>query len=215
MRPNPSLPIRVMLVDDHLMVRRGLLTFLRIYDDMTLVGEASNGETAVKLCRQLQPDVVLLDMVLPDLDGATVTRILRQQNPEIQVIVLTSFKDENMIQEALQAGANGYLLKDISAEDLAQAIRAAIDGKITLSPAATQSLMNSINKPTMVGSDLTERERAVMGLIVEGLNNKQIAARLEVKPSTIKTHVSNILAKLGVSSRSEAVAMAMRHQIVL
>lgn len=214
MRMAPSLPIRVMLVDDHLMVRQGLMTFLKVYDDLLLVGEASNGESAIQLCNQLQPDVVLVDMVLPDLDGTTVTRIIRQQNPDIRVIILTGFKGDHLIQNALQAGAIGYLLKDISADELAQAIRAAYAGRITLSPAATQSLVESINNPPIPGSDLTERERAVLALLVEGLNNTQIAARLVVRPSTIKTHVSNIFAKLGVISRSEAVAVAVRHQII-
>ncbi len=214
MSPNPTLPIRVMLVDDHLMVRQGLRTFLRVYDDLKLVGEASTGESAVRLCDQIQPDVILVDMVMPDLDGASVTRIIRQKNPDIQVIILTSFKEDRLIQNALQAGAIGYLLKDVSAEELAQAIRAAYMGRITLSPAATQTLVESINKPPLPGVDLTERERAVLALLVEGLNNTQIAAKLVVRPSTIKTHVSNILAKMGVSSRSEAVALAVRNQLI-
>jgi two-component system, NarL family, response regulator LiaR len=209
-----SSSIRVMLVDDHLMVRIGLMAFLRIYDDLELIGEASNGETAIRLCRQLHPDVVLMDMVMPDIDGATATRIIRQENPDIHVLVLTSFKEDRLIQSALQAGASGFLLKDIGADELAQAIRLAHSGRITLSPAAAQSLVEAVNRPASPAVNLTERERAVLVLLVDGLNNTQIAAKLVVRPSTIKTHVSNILAKLGVSSRSEAVAMAIRNQIV-
>ncbi len=206
--------IRVVVVDDHLMVRLGLRTFLRFYNDLELVGEASNGETAIQLCRQLQPDVVLIDMVMPDIDGTTATRIIRQENPNIQVLILTSYKDDRLVQIALQAGAVGFLIKDISSDELAQAIRAAHNGQITLSPAAAQSLVEAVNRSPLPGRDLTERERVVLTLMVEGLNNTQIAARLVVKPSTIKTHVSNILVKLGASSRTEAAAMAIRNRLV-
>jgi NarL family two-component system response regulator LiaR len=210
----PSPPIRVMLVDDHTMVRRGLATFLKVYDDLELVGEAANGEAAVRLCAQVRPDVVLMDMVMPDADGVTATHTIRQQHPEIQVIALTSFKDKDLVQNALQAGAIGYLLKDVSADDLAQAIRAAHAGRGTLSPEAAQALVQSAAQPPTPGHDLTERERDVLALMVEGLNNTQIADKLVVSPSTIKSHVSHILSKLGVSSRTEAAALAVRHQII-
>jgi two-component system, NarL family, response regulator LiaR len=206
--------IRVMLVDDHLMVRLGLNTFLRVFDDMELIGEAADGSSAIKLAAQLHPDVVLLDMVMPDMDGAAVTQAIRRENPQIQVLILTSFKEEKLVQKALQAGASGYILKDISAEELAQAIRAAYTGRIILSPAAATALMQVATQPPNPVLNLTERERAVLALLVEGLNNTQIAGRLVVRPSTIKSHVSNILAKLGASSRSEAVAMAVRYQLV-
>jgi two-component system, NarL family, response regulator LiaR len=210
----PSSPIRVMLVDDHLMVRRGLATFLKVFDDLELAGEASSGEAAITLCEKLLPDVILMDMVMPDMDGATATRLIRQQCPEVQVLALTSFKEEKLVQNALQAGAIGYLLKDVSADELAQAIRAAHAGRATLSPEATQALVHAATQPPEPGHDLTERERAVLTLLVEGLNNTQIAARLVVSPSTIKSHVSNILSKLGVASRSEAVALAVRNKLV-
>jgi two-component system, NarL family, response regulator LiaR len=203
-----------MLVDDHTMVRRGLATFLKVFDDLELAGEADSGETAVKLCAQVLPDVVLMDLMMPGMDGATATRLIRQQFPEVQVVALTSFKEEGLIRNALQAGAIGYLLKDVSADELAQAIRAAHSGRASLSPEAAQALVHAANQPPPPGHDLTERERVVLALMVEGLTNTQIAGRLVVSPSTIKTHVSNILSKLGVASRSEAVALALRSGLV-
>lgn len=210
----PSQPIRVMLVDDHTMVRRGLATFLKVFDDLALVGEAADGEAAIQLCASILPDVILMDMVMPEMDGVTATGVIRQQFPTVQVIALTSFKEEELVQNALKAGAIGYLLKNVSAEKLAQAIRAAHAGRSTLSPEAAQALVHAATQPPRPGHDLTERERAVLALLVEGLNNTEIAEKLVVSPSTIKSHVSHILAKLGVTSRTEAVAIAVRHQLV-
>jgi NarL family two-component system response regulator LiaR len=214
MTTSPSKPIRVMLVDDHTMVRRGLATFLKIFDDLQLVGEAENGETAVQLCAEVLPDVILMDMALPVMDGATATRAIRQQFPQVQVIVLTSFKEGELIKNALEAGAIGYLLKDVSADELVGAIRAAHAGRATLSPEAAQALVETTNQPPAPGLTLTEREREVLALMIEGLNNTQIAGSLTVSPSTIKSHVSNILAKLGVASRTEAVTLALRNRII-
>jgi two-component system, NarL family, response regulator LiaR len=211
---SPSQPIRVMLVDDHTMVRRGLATFLKVYPDLEMVGEAGSGLEAIELCAAALPDVILMDLMMPDMDGATTTRLIRQKHPKVQVIALTSYKEQEIVQSALQAGAIGYLLKDVSAEELARAIRAAHAGRATLAPEAAQALVHAANQPPTPGQDLTERERAVLALMVEGLNNTQIAARLVVSPSTIKTHVSNILSKLGVASRSEAVALALRSGLV-
>jgi NarL family two-component system response regulator LiaR len=207
-------PIRIMLVDDHAMVRRGLATFLMVFDDFELVGEAENGEAALRLCAEVLPEVILMDMVMPGMDGASATRAIRQQFPQVQVIALTSFKEGEMIRNALEAGAIGYLLKDVSADDLARAIRAAHAGRATLSPEAAQALVETTNTPPAPGLDLTEREREVLTLMIEGLNNTQIAGKLTVSPSTIKSHVSNILSKLGVASRTEAVTLALRHRIV-
>ena len=211
---SPSKPIRVMLVDDHTMVRRGLATFLKVFDDLQLAGEAENGEAAIQLCAEVLPDVILMDMALPVIDGATATRAIRQQFPQVQVLALTSFKEGDLIKRALEAGAIGYLLKDVSAEDLARAIRAAHSGRATLSPEAAQALVQTANEPPAPGLDLTEREREVLTLMIEGLNNTQIAGRLSVSPSTIKSHVSNILSKLGAASRTEAVTLALRNRIV-
>ncbi|MBI5352724.1 MAG: response regulator transcription factor [Chloroflexi bacterium] len=203
-----------MLVDDHAMVRRGLATILKVFDNILLVGEAENGETAIKLCSEILPDVILMDLMMPDMDGATATHIICQKHPQVKVIVLTSFKEGDLVKNALEAGAIGYLLKDVSAEDLARAIRAAYAGRATLSPEAAQSLVETTNQPPVPGLDLTERERDVLALMVEGLNNTQIAGRLTVSPSTVKSHVSNILAKLMVTSRTEAVTLALRNHIV-
>lgn len=208
-----SPPIRVMLVDDHTMVRRGLATFLKIFDDLQLVGEADSGEAAILLCAQARPDVILMDMMLPAMDGAACTRLIRQQFPQVQVIALTSFKTGELVRNALEAGAIGYLLKDVSAEELVRAIRAAHAGRATLSPEVAQTLVEAANQPRP-GLNLTERERTVLALMVDGLNNTQIAAKLTVSPSTIKSHVSNILSKFGVASRTEAVTLALRNHII-
>ena len=214
MKSSPSQPIRVMLVDDHTMVRRGLATFLKVFDDLQLAGEAESGEAAIQLCAEVLPDVILMDMVLPTMDGATATRVIRQQFPQVQVIALTSFKEGELIKNALEAGAIGYLLKDVTADDLVQAIRSAHAGRATLSPEAAQALVETSNLPPAPGLALTEREREVLTLMIEGLNNTQIAGKLTVSPSTIKSHVSNILSKLGVASRTEAVTLALRTRIV-
>ena len=195
MTSSPSQPIRVMLVDDHTMVRKGLATFLKIFDDLQLVGEAEGGAAAIKLCAEVSPDVILMDMVMPDMNGAAATRAIRKQFPHVQVIVLTSFKEGDLVKNALEAGAIGYLLKDVSADELVRAIRAAHAGRATLSTEAAQALVESANQPAAPGLDLTEREREVLALMIEGLNNTQIAGKLSVSPSTIKSHVSNILAK--------------------
>jgi len=206
--------IRVMIVDDHDMVRSGLEVFLETCDDLTLVGDASNGNEAVRLCIELQPDVVLMDLIMPGMDGVDATRAIRQACPNVQIIALTSFKDRDLVHEALQAGAIGYLLKNISIDELADAVRAAYVGKSTLAPEATQALIEAATQPPTPGHDLTLREREVLALMVEGLNNREIADRLTISRSTVKNHVSNILSKLGVTSRTEVVALAVQHNLV-
>jgi NarL family two-component system response regulator LiaR len=209
-----SPPIRVMLVDDHEMVRKGLALFLKAFDDLELVGEAGSGAAAIQLCSEILPDVVLMDMVMPEMDGVVTTQAIRQQFPQIQVIALTSFIEGDLVKNALKAGAIAYLLKDVSADELARAIRAAHSGRATLSPDAAQALVQSSNQLPAPGLDLTDREREVLALMVEGLNNTQIAEKLTVSPSTIKSHVSSILSKLGVTTRTEAVTLAFRHKLV-
>jgi NarL family two-component system response regulator LiaR len=207
--------IRVMLVDDHAVVRSGLSAFLLAYDDLELVAEAPNGEQALQLCQQAQPDVVLMDLVMPGMDGATATGLIRVQCPNIQVIALTSFKEKELVEGALQAGAIGYLLKDVSADELAEAIRSAAVGKPTLATEAAQVLIQSTRAPAeKLGFDLTDREREVLALLVEGLNNNQIAERLVISVSTAKFHVSSILSKLQATSRTEAVAIALQNKLV-
>jgi two-component system, NarL family, response regulator LiaR len=209
-----SPPIRVLLVDDHEIVRKGLSLFLRAFDDLELVGEAGNGSAAVQLCSEVLPDVVLMDIVMPEMDGVAATSAICKQFPQVQVIALTSFMEGDLVKNALKAGAIAYLLKDVSADELARSIRAAHTGRATLSPDAAQALVQSSHKPPAPRYDLTEREQEVLDLVVEGLNNSQIAKKLTVSPSTVKSHVSSILSKFGVDNRTEAVSMAFRNKLV-
>ena len=207
-------PIRVLIVDDHAVVRSGLAAFLLAFDGIELVGEAVGGEEAVALSAQLQPDVVLMDMVMPGMNGAEATRLIRGQCPQAQVVILTSFPEEDLVEQALQAGAISYLLKGVSADELAGAIRAACAGRPILSMEAAQALAHAARHPPKVGRNLTQREQEILPLLAEGLNNNQIAARLEVSRSTIRFHVSNILTKLGATSRTKAAALAVKHNLV-
>jgi NarL family two-component system response regulator LiaR len=209
-----SEPIRVLLVDDHAVVRSGLSAFLLAFDDLELVGEAGSGDEAVRLCDGVQPDVVLMDLVMPGMDGAQATRAIREKCPAIQVIALTSFKERELVEGAMEAGAIGYLLKNVSAGELARAIREAHAGRPTLAPEAAQALIQATRRGPQIGFDLTEREREVLALLVEGLSNPEIADRLVVSRSTVKFHVSSILSKLGVASRTEAVALTVKEGLL-
>jgi two-component system, NarL family, response regulator LiaR len=205
---------RIAIVDDHAMVRSGLAAFLSVADDLELVGEADNGQQALRLCAEERPDVVLMDLVMPGMDGVQATRAIRERFPDIRVIALTSFPEDRLVQEVLEAGALSYLLKNVGADELARAIRAAREGRSTLAPEAAQVLIHRATHQPSPGHDLSPREREVLALMVQGLSNPDIADRLVVGRSTIKFHVSSILGKLGVQSRTEAVAMAVQHRLV-
>jgi DNA-binding NarL/FixJ family response regulator len=207
-------PIRIMLVDDHLMVRDGLRVFLSRYDDLEVVAEAKDGAQAIELCAQAQPDVVLMDLLMPTLDGPTATARIRKAHPEVQVIALTSFIEEDLIRRAIQAGAVGYMLKDVNPDKLAEAIRAAHRGQPTIDSAAAQVLARAARQPLPLGSDLTPREREILTLLVAGKTNKGIAEALALSPLTVRQHVSNILAKLGAITRTEAATLANQHNLV-
>lgn len=206
-------PARVLVVDDHAVVRGGLRLFLLAFDDLELVGEANSGEKALTQCADLRPDVILMDLLMPGMGGVEAIRLIRQSYPQIQVVALTSFPEDELVQAALHAGAIGYLLKTISANDLAAAIRAAAAGQPTLAPEATQALLRRAGQPA-AGHDLTAREREVLALLVDGLSNARIAQRLGISEATAKFHVSNVLAKLQASNRAEAVAVALQHRLV-
>jgi two-component system, NarL family, response regulator LiaR len=201
-------PIRVIIVDDHDMLREGLNAFFKNLNDLTVVGEAASGEEAVRLCRELEPDVVLMDLAMPEMDGNTAIRLIHAQQPHIRIIVLSSFSESAQVKTALQNGATSYLLKNISAGKLADAIRATMAGLPTLAPEATQALIDApgMAQTTPAASELTARELEVMNLMAKGFPNNQIAETLNISVFTVKNHVSSILSKLGVSSRTEAIA---------
>jgi NarL family two-component system response regulator LiaR len=206
--------IRVLIVDDHNMVRKGLITLLEEFDDLVVIGEAGDGEMALHACRESCPDVVLMDMMMPRMDGVTAIARIRQICPQTQLIALTSFSDEVNVQNALKAGAISYLMKNVSGDELASTIRRAHEGQSTLAPEAAQILIKATTRPPALGHDLTERELEVLALMTEGLNNREIGERLFISSSTVKNHVSSILSKLSTTSRTQAVALAVEHKIV-
>jgi len=205
--------IRILLVDDHAVVRSGLGAFLSVHPDLELVGEAENGEQAVVRAGLLHPDVILMDLMMPVMDGVTAIAAIKKKNPAIQIIALTSFQEDELVQNALKAGAVGYLMKNVSARELAAAIHAAKDGKLTLSPEAAQALVRATQQAQQT-EILTEREQDVLKLMVDGYNNAEIAENLVVSLSTVKYHVSNILMKLGVDNRVAAVTLALQKKLV-
>lgn len=208
-------PIRILIVDDHAMLRKGLAAFLMSYEGLELVGEASNGKEGLALCAETQPDVILMDLMMPIMDGISATRLIHQDFPNIKVIALTSFGEERLIKHVLEAGVISYLFKKVSADDLVKAIRAAHEGISTYAPEVTEILVRSVLQPNSLFESLTPREAEVLSLMVKGLGNAEIAQVLTVSLSTIKSHVSNILAKLDVSSRIEAIVLVLEHNINL
>lgn len=207
--------IRVMLVDDHAMVRQGLSTFLNLHDDIDIVCMASGGSEAIDAVEIYRPEIILMDLIMPDINGVDVIRKVHKEHPEIIIIALSSFGNKELVRSALEAGAKGYLLKDISGEELAKAIRKAYSGEPALSDAATKALMESVTQGSKISPfELSGREREVLGLIVEGKSNAEIAYAMGVKQSTVKTYVSRILAKLDVASRVEAATLAVKYKLL-
>ena len=202
---------RVVIVDDHPQVRQGLGVFLKSHNDILLDGEAASGEEAVQICMRLQPDIVLIDIMMPDMDGVMVIDSILKVCPKTKIIALTSFYEKKLLKEAFAAGAIGYLLKDILGEDLIAAIRA---GRSALSPEAAKALISYTMKVSASLHGLTKREMQVLFMMTEGLNNKQIAEKLFVSRSTVRSQISSILSKFGVSSRTEAVSLALRDKMV-
>jgi NarL family two-component system response regulator LiaR len=218
MRSDTTMPeqqrIRILVVDDHAVVRSGIEYSLLALEDIELVGAVGSGEEALRFCTQTQPDVILMDMMMPGLSGAATTRAILQRHPHIRVIALTSFQEGHLVQEALAAGAISYLLKDVGMDELAQAIRAACAGQATLAPEAARALAESAAGPSDLGSDLTDREREVLALIVEGKSNVDIADMLGISLSTARFHVSTILSKLNAANRAEAAALAIKRHLI-
>lgn len=205
--------IHVLVVDDHAIVRKGIKALLLAAPDLELVGEAASCLEAIRLCDDMHPNVVLMDMVMPGLDGINTIRLIRQNHGNIQIIALTNFDEEELVRGALEAGASGYLLKNISADELARAIRVASTGKSIIAPEATHILLHA-NNHSALGQDLTQREREVLTLMSKGLTNVQIGEQLQVSPLTIKNHVARILSKLKSATRTQAVSTALEHKIV-
>jgi two-component system, NarL family, response regulator LiaR len=205
--------IRVLLVDDHAVVRQGLRIFLDTEGDFEVVGEAPNGEEAVRLARALRPDIVLMDLLMPGMGGIEATRVIRSEVEDVEVVALTSVLDDESVVAAVRAGAIGYLLKTAEADDLRRSLRAAAAGQVQLDPAAAARLVSEVRTPAAVET-LTDRESEVMRLLATGLANKEIGRDLRISEDTVKTHVSRILAKLGARSRTQAVLQAMRMGLV-
>ncbi len=207
------MPIRIVIADDHAIVRQGLRVFLSVDPELEVIGEAVNGKQAVELAHRLQPDVVLMDLVMPVLGGVDAITAIRRELPEVEVIALTSVLEDNSVSDAVRAGAIGYLLKDTAADELTKAIKAAAAGQVQLSPKAAQRLMRDMRAPENPDS-LTQRETEILKLIGRGLSNKEIALELQIGEKTVRTHVSNVLGKLNVVSRTQAALHAVRIGLV-
>jgi len=205
--------IRILIADDHAVVRKGLRSFLELDPELKIVGEAADGAAALRMAREFQPDVVLMDLLMPVMDGVAATSAIRRELPDIEVLALTSVLEESLVIQAIQAGAIGYLLKDTDAPKLRQAIKAAAAGEVQLSPAAAAMLMHKVKAPRSPET-LTERETEVLRQLARGKSNKEIATSLFISETTVKTHVKNIMQKLGVPSRTQAALYAARIGLV-
>ncbi|MCP4360439.1 MAG: response regulator transcription factor [Chloroflexi bacterium] len=212
----PENKIRLLIVDDHKVVRNGLKIFISLYDDIEIVGEAKNGRLALAQCAETHPDVILMDLMMPVMDGPAAIRLIREQYPQIQIVALTSFEEEELVQQAMAAGAIGFLYKDVEEEELVGAIRAARAGKSVLALEAVQALVKQATKPLapFTIDPLTEREREILTLMAQGLTNPQIAQELVISDSTVRFHTHNIFNKLQVQRRTEAVVVAMQNNLI-
>jgi NarL family two-component system response regulator LiaR len=211
---NELKPIRVLIVDDHPMVRSGLRDFILVYDWMEAVGEAQNGVEAVEFCATHDVDVVLMDLVMPLMNGSEATRRILALNKPVKVIVITSFHEQDLVQQALKAGATSYLLKNVSADELAKAIQAAHGGFSILAPEATKALIHPDHERPGLGSDLTATERKILAALVKGLSNQEISKQYSISVATVKYHLTNIFSKLGVRNRVEVTTIALEHNLV-
>ena len=211
----PDRPIRVLLVDDHAVVRTGLRAFFDLLDDIEVVGEAADGSAAIVAARQSSPDVVLMDLLMPNMDGLTATARIKQELPEVEIVAMTSFLEEDKVTAALEAGASGYVLKDAQADEVAHAVRAAHAGEVHLDPAVARLLAQRMRekRTQQPVEPLTDREREVLALLARGMSNKEIATELFITERTARTYVSNILGKLGLSSRTQAALWAVEHRV--
>lgn len=209
-----SQTVRVLIADDHALVRTGIKDFIAAFDWMELAGEARNGAEAVEFCATHEVDVVLMDLVMPLMDGTEAIRRIRALGKRVRIIVLTSFHEQNLVHQALEAGATSYLLKNVSARELAAAIRAAHGGRSTLAPEATEALIHAVQERPGIGSDLTKREREVLALLVQGLSNPEISQQLSISMATVKYHLTNIFSKLGAKNRVDVATIALAHNLV-
>jgi DNA-binding NarL/FixJ family response regulator len=213
-----SVPIRVLIVDDHAVVRMGLRTFFDLQDDIEVVGEAADGSEGVAMARRLEPDVVLMDLLMPNMDGITAIGRIKAERPETEIVTMTSFIEEDKVTAALEAGASGYVLKDAEAEEVAAAVRAAFAGEVHLDPAVARLLAQRLRTRALPDDDLveplTDREKDVLSLLGQGMSNKEISSALFITERTARTYVSNILGKLGLASRTQAALYAVEHKLV-
>ena len=211
-------PIRVLIVDDHAVVRKGLTVFFDLQDDIEVVGEAADGSEGVAMARRLEPDVVLMDLLMPNMDGITAIGRIKAERPGIEIVTMTSFIEEEKVTAALEAGASGYVLKDAEAEEVAAAVRAAFAGEMHLDPAVARLLAERLRakrSPTdELAEPLTDREKDVLRLLGQGMSNKEIGTALFITERTARTYVSNILGKLGLASRTQAALYAVEHKLV-
>ena len=210
---NESNPIKVLIVDDHPIVRTGITAMLYAFDDIELTGEAGSGPEALKKCQEHKPDVILIDIVMPNMDGLATARAVLAQYPDVKIIMLTSFPDPDLVEEAIALGATGYWIKNAPIDLLADAIRSAHAGRLTFAPEVTQALLQTRTPAHNLGHDLSEREREVLALLAEGLTNREISDRLSISRDTVRHHVSACISKLGATNRTQAATLAVKHKL--